>query len=94
MFYKNTDIRSYREALCADEPEDNGWCKTESFRISYFSSNNLQFLKARKGYAICSDNSKYSLFEIKFPNISQRDKRYVSSFFSRPATKYISGGIR
>ena len=65
MFYKHTGIPSYRGDLCDDEPEENGWCNTKSFRSSYFSSNNPHFLEIRNGYVICKDNFGFNLIEAK-----------------------------
>ena len=54
MFHRQ---RTWSKEICKDKLAEK-WCK--SFGISFTSSNNPEFFKARKGYVICKNTLEYS----------------------------------
>ena len=65
MFYRHTGVKSFKMDLCEGVPKERGRCNAQSFRPTYFSSNNLDFFSTRNGYVICENGSGYNLIEAK-----------------------------
>ena len=67
MFYQNLEAKSHRKILCEADSKQSKmkkWCNTELFRMSFLSSNNLQFFIGREGYVICENDSGHDLVPV------------------------------
>ena len=67
MFYQNVKAKSHRKILCEADSKQSKmkkWCNTKLFRMSFLSSNNLQFFIGREGYVICENDSGHDLVPV------------------------------
>ena len=74
MFFKNSKFKDRRQTSCeGDSPEEVHHCMKEIFKISYFSSNNQDCLRRKKGHIICKSNLTYNLMPayVSAPNATK-----------------------
>ena len=58
MFYRDTDLQ---KEICKNysDVEKEGWCN--SFDVSFFSSNDPDSFKTKKGYVICENGLEHNI---------------------------------